>query len=62
MPNIEKMAKSLAHELGDTREEMNVKMGSALKNQEIIIAQNKKLIELLGCINQKLTVAEKAEE
>ncbi len=62
MPNVEKMAKSLAHELSDTREELNVKAACALKNQEVIIAQNQKIIELLGCINSKMNSAQNDEE
>ncbi len=58
MANPENMFKMMLDEI----HEGTAPLKTVVQNQEIIIAQNQKLIELLGCINQKLTVAEKAEE
>lgn len=57
MPNIEKMAKSLGHEFSGAREELRSGMSASLRNQEIVIAQNKKIIELLEGIHRTLCQA-----
>lgn len=54
MPNVDKVIKNVMHEIADGKAAVRETMTSALKNQEIIIAQNKRMTNLLAEINDKL--------
>jgi hypothetical protein len=54
MANIEKIAKSMMHEISDGKVALHESFTAYLRNQEIIIAQNKHIIDTLEAINQKL--------
>lgn len=56
MPNIDKVVKTVMHEISDGKAAIRETMFSALKNQEIIIAQNKCITNLLAEISDKLSV------
>lgn len=51
MPNVDKIVKNVMHELSDGKIAVRETMNSALRNQEIMIAQNKRVIDLLEKLN-----------
>ncbi len=55
MASIEKIAKSMMHEISDGKVALHESFAAYLRNQEVIIAQNKHVIDTLESINQKLT-------
>lgn len=54
MPNVDKIVKNVMHELSDGKIAVRETMNSALRNQEIMIAQNKRIIDLLEDLNANL--------
>lgn len=62
MPNIDKVVKNVMHEISDGKAAVRETMFSALKNQEIIIAQNKCITNLLAQINDKLAAFTESED
>lgn len=55
MPNVDKIVKTVMHEISEGKTAVREIMFSSLKNQEIIIAQNKCITNLLAEINDKLS-------
>lgn len=47
MPNVDKIVKNVMHEISDGKVAVRETMNAALRNQEIIIAQNKRVVNLL---------------
>lgn len=60
MPNVDKIVKNVMHEISDGKSAVRETMSAALRNQEIVIAQNKRLIDLLEQISAKLAHARDA--
>lgn len=56
MPNIDKVVKTVMHEVAEGKVAVRETMCSVLKNQEIVIAQNKCITNLLAEINNKLSM------
>lgn len=56
MPNVDKIVKNVMHEISDGKVAVRETMDTALRNQDIIIAQNKRLIDLLEQINSKISL------
>lgn len=54
MANIEKIAKNVMHDVADGKVILQESLTAYLRNQEIIIAQNKHMIDTLESINQKI--------
>jgi hypothetical protein len=54
MANIEKIAKNMMHDVADGKAILQESLTAYLRNQQIIIAQNKHIIDTLECINQKI--------
>lgn len=54
MPNVDKIVKNVMHEISDGKAAVRETMTSALRNQEVIIVQNRQIIDLLEKINGKL--------
>lgn len=54
MPNVDKVVKNVMHEISDGKTALREAVRATLRNQEIIIAQNKHVIGLLEQINAKL--------
>lgn len=54
MPNVDKVVKNVMHEISDGKTALREAVRATLRNQEIIIAQNKHVIGLLEQINCKL--------
>lgn len=62
MASIEKMAKSLMHELADGKTALAEKSEALLRNQEIIIVQNRNIIQLLENIDKKILTPTNIDE
>lgn len=54
MASFEKIAKSMLNEICESKSAMQAGAVNHFRNQEIVIVQNKNIIKLLECIDQKL--------
>lgn len=54
MPNMDKVVKNVMHEISDGKTALREAVHATLRNQEVIIAQNKHIIGVLEQINAKL--------